>query len=133
MMVNNDPPAGYRDDRGDGRGHEHRGGRQDHNNPHRRNIHDSDFRYNHRDEYDMGYRSNSYDPLSRRGVKHSASRASIYSEVNESHWEVPKSHFRSFDRRYQESISETASADNVKGAIRNASEMFVSSQQLMTQ
>ena len=80
----------------------------------------------------MGYRSNSYDPLSRRGVKHSASRASIYSEVNESHWEVPKSHFRSFDRRYQESISETASADNVKGAIRNASEMFVSSQQLMT-
>ena len=127
-----DPPAGYRDDRGDGRGDEHRGGRRDHNNPHRRNIHDSDFRYNHRDEYDMGYRSNSYDPLSRSGVKHSASRASIYSEVDDSQWEVSKSHFRSFDRRNQEPISGTASADNVKGTIRNASEMFVSRVQQST-
>ena len=30
-----DSPAGYRDGRGDGRGDEHRGGRRDHNNPHR--------------------------------------------------------------------------------------------------
>ena len=80
----------------------------------------------------MGYRSNSYDPLSRSGVKHSASRASIYSEVDDSQWEVPKSHFRSFDRRNQEPISGTESADNVKGAIRNTSEIFVSRVQQST-
>ena len=117
LLVCDDHDGGHpRDDRGDGRGDEHRGGRRDHNNPHRRNIHDSDFRYNHRDEYNIGYRSNLYDLLSCSGVKHSASRASIHSEVDDSQWEVPKSHFRSFDRRNQEPSSGTASPDNMKGA-----------------
>ena len=51
---------------------------------------------------------------------------------DDSQWEVPKSHVRSFDRRNQEHISGTASADNMKDVTLNASEMFESRVQQST-